>query len=99
MYTDDDVPNEEDTDDDDAKKRQMEEALILAGEDPVKLLESFKSAFGSGSKALNLFYEDDADFGAGKEEVFYLLSKFPYYYYCKYHLIICCYCYYFYNES
>ena len=95
MYTDDDVPNEEDTDDDDAKKRQMEEALILAGEDPVKLLESFKSAFGSGSKALNLFYEDDADFGAGKEEVLYSHLKFPNYYSFKYHIIIC-YCYYFY---
>lgn len=47
----------------------MEEALIIAGEDPVKLLESFKSAFGSGSNALKLFFEDDTDAAAGKEEV------------------------------
>ena len=60
----------------------MEEALILAGEDPVKLLESFKSAFSSGSNALKLFYEDEAGFEAGKEEVLYFVYIYVYVYKC-----------------
>lgn len=64
--------------DDDTKKRQLEEALILAGEDPVKLLDSFKTAFSSGSNALKLYFEDDTDMSADKEEDIYNSQPLPF---------------------